>query len=101
VDGLAFGMGLDVGHGLGCGAVGVMTGINGWVVCTLGGGMVGWHAGGAKGGAIGGGIVTRCGAWCVGGFIHGALDGETVGGTLGLQLFAITVSSSSSSLVRM
>ena len=58
-----------------------MAGINGLVVCTLGGGVVGWRIGGAKGG--------------------GTLDGETVGGTLGLQLFAITVLSLSSSSVRM
>jgi hypothetical protein len=50
-----------------------MAGINGWVVCTLGGGVVGWRIGGAEGGA-----------WHVGGFIGGALDSEMVGGTLGL-----------------
>jgi hypothetical protein len=68
-----------------------MAGINGWVVCTLGGGVVGWHFGGAKRGGIGGGLVSQCGVWHIGGFVGGALDGATVGGTLGLQLFAITV----------
>ncbi len=78
-----------------------MAGINGWVFCTLGGGVVGWRVGGAKEGGIGGGLVGWSGAWHVGGFIGEALDGKTVGGTLGLQLFVITVSSSSSSSVRM
>ena len=58
-----------------------MAGIQGWMVCTLGGGVVGLRIGGAKGG--------------------GTLDGETFGGMLGLQLVAITVLSLSSSLVRM
>jgi hypothetical protein len=78
-----------------------MAGINGWGVCTLGGGVVGLRIGGAKGGGNGSGLVSRCGAWRIGGFSGGALDGETFGGTLGLQLFAITVLSLSSSLVRM
>jgi hypothetical protein len=77
-----------------------MTGINGWAVCTLGGGVVGWCIDGAKGGGIGDGLVSWCGARCVGGLIGGALDGEMLGGTLGLQLFVITVLSSLSSLVR-
>ncbi len=77
-----------------------MVGINGWVVCTLGGG-VGWCVGGAEGGRIGGGLVSWCGVWPVSRFIGGALDGATVGGTLGLQLFAITVLSLSSLLVQM
>jgi hypothetical protein len=64
-------------------------------------GVVGRRIGGAEGGGIGGGIVSQCSAWCVGGFTVGALDGETVGGALGLWLRAITVSSSSSLLVRM
>jgi hypothetical protein len=58
-----------------------MAGINGWMVCTLGGGVVGLRIGGAKRG--------------------GTLDGEMVGGTLGLQLVAIRVLSLLSSLVRM
>jgi hypothetical protein len=78
-----------------------MAGINGWVVCTLSGGVVGWHIGEVKGGGIGGGIIGWCGAWRVGGFVGGALDGEMVGGTLGLQLLVITVSSLLSSSVRM
>jgi hypothetical protein len=78
-----------------------MAGINAWVACTLGGGVVGRRVGGAKGGGIGGGPIYWCGAWRVGGFTGGALDGETVGGALGLQLLAIAVSSLSSSLVRM
>ena len=72
-----------------------MAGINDCVVCTLGGGVVGWCVGGAKGGGIVDGLITRCGAWRIGGVIGGALNGETVGGTLGLQLLAITVSPSS------
>jgi hypothetical protein len=78
-----------------------MDGINGWVVCTLGGGVVGWHVGGAEGGRIGGGLISQCGVWCVGGFVGGALDGVMVRGTLGLQLFASTVLSSLSSSVWM
>jgi hypothetical protein len=38
-----------------------MAGINGWLVCTLVGGVVGWRVGGAEGGGIGGGLVSRCG----------------------------------------
>jgi hypothetical protein len=78
-----------------------MAGINGWVVCTLSGGVVGWRIGGAEGGGIGGGLVTRWGVWRIGRFVGGALDGAMVGGTLGLQMFAITVLSLLSSLVRM
>jgi hypothetical protein len=66
--------------------------------------VVGWWVGTSVGeveGGIGGGLASRRGAWCVGGLTGGALDGETVGGALGLQLLAITVSSLSSSLVRM
>jgi hypothetical protein len=33
------------------------SGMNGWVVCTLGGGVEGWRVGGAEGGGIGGGLV--------------------------------------------
>jgi hypothetical protein len=78
---------------------------NGWDkwlgACTLAGGVVGWHVGGAKGGGIGGGLISWCGACRVGGFIGEALDSETVRGALGVQLRAITLSSSLSSLVRM
>ncbi len=63
--------------------------------------MVGRRIGGAKGEGIGGGLVSWRGAWRIGEFTGGALDGEMVGGALGLQLLAVTVSSSSSSLVRM
>ena len=78
-----------------------MAGINARVACTLGGGVVGRSVGGIEGGGIGGGLVSQRGTWRIGGFTGGALDGETVGGALGLQWLAITVSSSSSSLVRM
>ncbi len=79
-----------------------MAGINAWVACTLGGGVVGRQAHCmTEGGGIGGGLISQCGAWRVGGFTGGTLDGEMVGGALGLQLLAITVSSSSSLLVRM
>jgi hypothetical protein len=78
-----------------------MAGINAWVACTLGGGVVDRRVGGAEGGGISGGLISRHGSWQVGGFNFGALDGETVGGALGLQLLVITVSSLSSSSVRM
>jgi hypothetical protein len=78
-----------------------MAGINAWVACTLGGGVVGRHLGGAEGGWIGAGLVSWHGAWRVGGFTGGTLDCEMVGEALGLQLLVITVSSSSSLLVRM
>ena len=65
------------------------------MACTLGGGVVGRRVGGTEGGGIGGGLVIWRGAWCVGEFTGGTLDGETVGGALGLQLLVITVSSSS------
>jgi hypothetical protein len=78
-----------------------MAGINAWLACTLGGGVVGRHLGGTEGGGIGIRLVSWRGAWRGGGFTGGTLDGETVGGARGLQLLAITVSSSSSSLVRM
>ncbi len=78
-----------------------MAGINACVACTLGGGVVGRRIGGAEGGGIGGGLISRCGAWHVCGFAGRALDGETVGGALGLQLLAITALSSLSSSVRM
>jgi hypothetical protein len=68
-------------------------GITAWAACTLGGGTLG--------GGIGGGLVCRRGAWRIGGFICGTLDGEMVGGTFGLQFVAITVLSLLSSLVRM
>ncbi len=78
-----------------------MAGINAWVACTLGGGVVGRRLGGTEGGGIGGGLISRRGAWRVFGFTGGTLDGETVGRALGLQLLVITVSSLSSSSVRM
>ncbi len=78
-----------------------MAGINARVACTLGGGVAGRHVGGIEGGGIGGVLVSQHGAWRVGRFTGGALDGEMVGGALGLQLLAITVSSLLSSLVRM
>ncbi len=78
-----------------------MAGINAWVACTLSGGVVGRYVGGTEGGGIGGGLVIRRSAWRVGGFTGGTLDGEMVGGAPGLQLLAITVSSSSSSSVKM
>ena len=78
-----------------------MAGINAWVACTLGGGAVGRRLGGTEGGEIGGGIVNRRGAWHVGGSTGGTLDGEMVGGALGLQLLAITVSLLLSLSVRM
>jgi hypothetical protein len=84
---------------IGCSSV--MAGINVWVACTLGGGVVGRRVGGIEGGGIGGGLVSWRSAWRVGGFTGGTLDGETVGGALGLQPLAITVSSSLSLLVRM
>jgi hypothetical protein len=78
-----------------------MAGINSRVACTLGGGLVGRRVGETEGRGIGGGLVSRRGAWRVGGFTGKTLDGETVGGALKLQLLVITVSSLSSSLVRM
>ena len=78
-----------------------MAGINAGVACTLGGGVAGRRVRGTEGGGIGGGLINRRGAWHVGGFTGGTLDGEAVGGALGLQLLAITVSSSSSLTVRM
>ncbi len=81
--------------------MGVMAGIKAWVACTLSGGMVGRCLGGTEGGGIGGRLVSPRGTWHVGGFTCGTLDGEMLGGALGLQLLAIRVSSSLSSLVRM
>jgi hypothetical protein len=78
-----------------------MAGINAQVACTLGGGVVGRRVDEAKGGGFGGGLFSRRGAWRIGEFTGGALDGEMVGGALGLQLLVITVSSLSSLLVRM
>jgi hypothetical protein len=71
-----------------------MAGINARVACTLNGGVVGRRVGGIEGGGIGGGLVTQRSAWRIGGFTDGALDCEIVGGAFGLQLLAITVSSS-------
>ncbi len=70
--------------------------INAQVACTLGGGVVGGRLGGTEGGGIG-----QHGAWRIGGFTGGTLDGEIIGGALGLQLLAITVSSLSSPMVKM
>jgi hypothetical protein len=78
-----------------------MAGINARMACTLGGEVVGRCIGGVEGGGIGGGLIRWHGAWRVGRFTGRALDGEMVGGALGLQLLEITVSSSSSSSVRM
>ncbi len=47
-----------------------------------------------------GGTVGWRGAWCIGGFTGGILAGVMVGGALGLQLLATTVSSLSSSSER-
>jgi hypothetical protein len=79
-----------------------MAGIIAQVACTLRGGVVGWCISGAEGGGIGGGLVVSWrSSWHVGGFTGGALDDEMVGVALVLHLFAIIVSSSSSSLLRM
>ncbi len=56
-----------------------MAGIKARVACTPGGGVMGRCVGGAEGGGIGGGLVSRRGAWHVGGFTGGVLDGATVG----------------------
>ncbi len=53
------------------------------------------------GGGIGGGLASPRGAWQVGGFTGGILDGRVVGGALGLKFLATTVSSLLSSLERM
>ena len=71
------------------------------MACTLGGGVVGRRLGGTVGGGISAGLVSRSGFWCICEFTGGTLDGEMVGGALGLQLLVITVSSLSSSSVRM
>ncbi len=63
--------------------------------------MVGRHLGETEGGEIGGGLVCQRNAWHVGGFTGGTLDGEMVGGALGLQLLVTTVSSLLSLSVRM
>jgi hypothetical protein len=66
--------------------------------------VVGWWVGALVGPKEAGlvlGLLGWCGVWRVGGFFGGALDDEMAGGTLGLQLFVITVSLSSSSSVRM
>jgi hypothetical protein len=77
------------------GVVGVMAGINAQVACTLGGGVVGRHVDGAEGRRLGGRLISWHRDWCIDSFTGRALDSETVGGALGLQLLAITVSSSS------
>ncbi len=65
--------------------------------------LVGWWGGALVGQKEAASVVgSSLGAVLrVGGYIGGALDGVMVGGTLGLQLFAITVLSSLSSLVSM
>jgi hypothetical protein len=66
--------------------------------------VVGWWVGalvGQKEEGFVGGLVSWRGAWRIHGFTGGTLDGEMVRGALGLQLLATTVSSSSSSSVRM
>jgi hypothetical protein len=78
-----------------------MARINAWLACTLRGVVVLRCLGGTEGGGIAGGLVSQRGDWRVGGFTGGTLDGEMVGGALGLQLLAITVSSLSSLSVRM
>ena len=75
--------------------------MNAWVACTLGGGVVGRRFGWTVGGGIVGGLTSQRGNWCVGGFTGGILDGRMVGGALGLQLLATTVSSLSSLSERM
>jgi hypothetical protein len=78
-----------------------MAGINAWVACTLDGGVVGRRLGWIVGGGIGGELAIRRGTWHVRGFTGGILDGRMLGGALGLQLLANTVSSLLSSLERM
>jgi hypothetical protein len=78
-----------------------MAGINARVAYILGGGVVGRCLGGTGGGGIGGGLVSRRSAWRVDGLTGGTLDGRMVGGALGLQLLATTVSSSLSLSERM
>jgi hypothetical protein len=73
-----------------------MAGINAGVAGTLGGGV--WTVEGEIGG---GGLANRRGAWRIGGFTGRILDGRMVGGALGLQLLATTVSSLSSLSYRM
>jgi hypothetical protein len=75
------------------GAASVMVGINARVACTHGGGVLGRRLGGTVGGGIGGSLISWCGAWCVGVFNTGILDGRMVRGVLGLQLLATTVTS--------
>jgi hypothetical protein len=78
-----------------------MAGITACVACTLGGGVVVRHLGWTVEGGIGGGLASRRGVRSIGGFTGGILDGRMVGGTLGLQLLATTVSSLLSLLERM
>jgi hypothetical protein len=76
--------------------VGVMAGLNAQVACTLVGGLVGRRLGWTVVVGIGGGFAIWRSAWCIGGFTGGILDRGMVGGALGLQLLATTVSSLSS-----
>jgi hypothetical protein len=62
--------------------------------------VVGWCPGGTVGGGNGVVIISRRGAWRIGGFNGGILDGMMVGGARGLQLLGTTVSSLSSFLDR-
>ncbi len=75
------------------GAAGVMAGLTVWVACTLSGGVVGRCLSGTVGGGIGVGIISWSGAWRIGGFTGEILAGMMIGGALGLQLLATTVSS--------
>jgi hypothetical protein len=83
------------------GAVGVMTGLTVWVACTLCGGVVSRCLSETVGGGISVRIVSWHDAWRIVRFTGRILAGMMVGGALGLQLLATTVSSSLSSLERM
>jgi hypothetical protein len=63
------------------------------------GGVRGRCLGWTVGGGIGGEPANWRGAWRIGGFTGWILDGRMVGGALGLQLLATTVSSLLSSLL--
>ncbi len=78
-----------------------MAGINARVACTLVVGVMGGRLGGTEGEGICGGLVSWHVDWRVDEITVWTLDGEMVGGALGLQLLATTVASSSSSSVRM
>jgi hypothetical protein len=78
-----------------------MVGLTVWVACTLSGGVVGRCLGGTEGRGIDVEIVSWRSTWHVSGFTGGILAGMMVGGALGLQLLATTVSSLLSLLERM